>query len=171
MVRRRRPIVSTEGEMRSKGSVSQAGKVSTASGPRKARRSFATRSASPVVGAATTIGRRELRWARPAMVRARAGSGTASTAEDRPSTDAKPGSSRSSGGRSRSTIEWTKGTDGPGPSVGPARSGGGVGPADHVARLARRLGPVERHVGGEEEVTGVVAVAEGDAHRRAHRHL
>ena len=110
MVRSRRPIVSTDGDTRSNGRVSQAGKVSTASAPRYERRSLATRSASPVVGTATTIGRRALSVASPAMARARAGSGTASTAEDRPSTDAKPGSSRRSGGRSRSNMEGAQAT-------------------------------------------------------------
>ena len=45
-MRRRRPMVSTLGDTRSKGRVSQAGNRSTASGPRKARRSAARRSAS-----------------------------------------------------------------------------------------------------------------------------
>ena len=67
------------GDTRSKGSVSHAGNVSTASGPRKVRRSLASRSASPVVGTATTIGRRRLeawparRWSGRAPARERPG--------------------------------------------------------------------------------------------------
>ena len=49
-------MVSTAGLTRSNGSVSHAGNRSTSSGPRKAPRSRASRSASPVVGIATTIG-------------------------------------------------------------------------------------------------------------------
>ncbi len=97
--RRRRPIVSTLGLTRSKGSVSHAGKVSTASGPRNASRSCTSRSASPVVGTATTRGRRSNRCARAATVTARAASGTARVAERRPATWARAGSSRSRGGK------------------------------------------------------------------------
>src|SRR5688572_33505197 len=60
------------------------------------------------------------------MVRARAGSGTASTAWDRPSTDAKPGSSRSRGGRSRSTIRSAQATGALRPRYRRARDAGGV---------------------------------------------
>ena len=101
MARRRRPMVSTLGLTRSKGSVSQAGKTSTSSSPRKARRSWARRSASGLVGTATTSGWRPVRSASPAIAKARAGSATASTADDaaRP---ARPGAGwwRRRGGRS-----------------------------------------------------------------------
>ncbi len=56
MARSRRPMVSTPGLTRSKGSVSHAGNISTWSGPRKAARSWASWSASAAVGTATTIG-------------------------------------------------------------------------------------------------------------------
>src|SRR3954447_9882211 len=98
MARSRRPMVSTLGLTRSKGSVSHAGKTSTWSAPRKAHRSWATRSASVDVGTATTSGCRPLRWARPATVMARAGSGTATTAVLEPASSARAGSARKSGG-------------------------------------------------------------------------
>ena len=80
MARSRRPMVSTLGLTRSKGRVSQAGQTSTSSGPRKAARSWASRSASALVGTATTVGRRPDASATPATAKARAGSGTATTA-------------------------------------------------------------------------------------------
>src|ERR671917_1430399 len=59
------------------------------------------RSASPVVGTATTTGRRLLSVVRAATVIARAGSGTASTALVVPRTPARAGSSRRRGGSDR----------------------------------------------------------------------
>ena len=79
MARSRRPMVSTLGLTRSKGRVSQAGHTSTCSGPRKAVRSWARRSASVLVGTATSVGRRPAASATPATAKARAGSGTATT--------------------------------------------------------------------------------------------
>ncbi len=83
MVRSRRPMVSTLGLTRSKGRVSHAGQMSTSSALRKAARSWASRSASALVGTATTVGWRRVPAAMPAMAKARAGSGTATTAERR----------------------------------------------------------------------------------------
>ena len=77
MTRRRRPIVSVAGDTRSNGSVSHAGKSSTASSPRYCRRSPATRSASARVGTASRTGRRAVAAASVAAKMARAGSGTA----------------------------------------------------------------------------------------------
>ena len=77
MTRRRRPIVSIAGDTRSNGSVSHAGKSSTASAPRYSRRSAASRSASTPVGTASTTGRRAVAVASVAAKSARAGSGTA----------------------------------------------------------------------------------------------
>ena len=91
-------MVSTLGLTRSNGSVSQAGNRSTSSSDMKARRSWATRSASLPVGVATTMGPRLLRWARPAITKARAGSGTASTALVAPARSAIVSSFRRSGG-------------------------------------------------------------------------
>ena len=98
-------MVSTDGLTPARtGSVSQAGKVSTRVGAEVGAQVVG----QPVGVAGGGHGHHDraagARVARPAMVRARAGSGTARTAEDRPSTDAKPGSSRSSGGRSRSNM-------------------------------------------------------------------
>src|SRR5690606_20575987 len=95
------------------------------------------------------MGRRELRVARPATARARAGSGTARTAEDRPSTDAKPGSSRSSGGMSRSSMGTGPGYRRPGPLL----RAGSAGPATVPP------GPVHGGVGGSQQVLGVHAGA------------
>ncbi len=132
MVRRRRPMASTPGLTRSNGRVSQAGKRSTSSGPRKARRSAASRSASVLVGMATTTGWRSVSWARPAMVKARAASGTASTAEEAPARPARAGWRRRRGGRSLRAIR--RGYRGPlaTPSgiwsaPGPVGEGAGVG--------------------------------------------
>src|SRR5206468_800848 len=116
MARRRRPMVSTLGLTRSNGRVSHAGNTSTSSVPRKARRSWATRSASVDVGTATTSGWRPLRWARPAMVMARAGSGTATTAALEPARAARAGSARKSGG---SDVSFTYSTYPAGALIGP----------------------------------------------------
>ena len=139
MVRSRRPMVSTLGLTRSNGSVSQAGKRSTSSAPRKARRSWARRSASVLVGTATTSGWRPLSPARPAMVKARAGSGTASTADDAPASPARAGwrRRRGRGGRAGSPDEGTGGSL-------PIRRGGsddaspGRADEDHILPVIRR---------------------------------
>jgi hypothetical protein len=94
-------MVSTAGLTRSKGRVSQAGKTSTPSSPQNTRRSLARRSASVLVGIATTIGWRLDSSARPATKMARAASGTVSVVVVAPSTSARTGSSRSSGGNDR----------------------------------------------------------------------
>ena len=97
MTRRRRPIVSVAGETRSNGSVSHAGKSSTASSPRYWRRSPAMRSASTPVGTASTTGRRAVALASVAAKIARAGSGTA-TGHARPAVAAATiGSDREQG--------------------------------------------------------------------------
>src|SRR5688572_30634566 len=77
--RRRRPIVSSDGETRSNGSVSHAGKDSTSDAGRNRARSCASRSASAPVGTASRIGRRVVRPASAAVKTTRAASGTATT--------------------------------------------------------------------------------------------
>ena len=94
-------MVSTAGLTRSNGSVSQAGNTSTPSSPQKTRRSWARRSASVLVGVATTIGWRLDSSASPATKMARAASGTVSVVVVAPRTSASTGSSRSSGGNER----------------------------------------------------------------------
>ena len=79
----RRPIVSTPGLTRSKGRVSQAGNRSAAPSS-IADRSPARRSASAVVGVATTIGRRPFSSAMAASTAAWPDSATASEASRRP---------------------------------------------------------------------------------------
>src|SRR5262245_63585148 len=105
MTRRRRPIVSSDGETRSKGSVSQAGNSSTAaSGPKYRARSWATRSASAAVGTATRTGRRVVTRVSAARYSARAGSGTA-TIGARSMTARTAGSSARSAGSSVNASE------------------------------------------------------------------
>ena len=77
--RRRRPIVASDGDTRSNGSVSHAGNSSTSSGPRNCPRSCTSRSASAPVGTASTSGRRVVTSANAATKSARAASGTATT--------------------------------------------------------------------------------------------
>ena len=79
-------MVSIPGLTRSKGRVSHAGKSSTASSPRNVVRSLVSRSASAVMGTAARIGRRVPTLVSAASVTARAASGTARTAAERPST-------------------------------------------------------------------------------------
>ena len=96
ITRRRRPIVSSEGDTRSKGNVSHAGKYSTASGPRNCPRSRTRRSASASVGTARSSGRRVVTPASAATNTARAASGTA-TVDRRATTARSAGSSARSG--------------------------------------------------------------------------
>jgi hypothetical protein len=94
-------MVATSGLTLSNGSVSHAGNSSTWPGPRNVARSWAILSASRTVGVTTSIGRRSLSRATPAMTNAVAASGTARAVDptDRASTMA--GSWRSRGGRVR----------------------------------------------------------------------
>ena len=135
-------MVSTPGLTRSNGSVSQAGKSSTASAPRKR---------GQVVGEALGVGggghgdHERVRCRRVAPARrsamARAGSGTASTALGRPEhLGAGPGSSRSEAGRSVSDIGQADEATGavadrlmpPSPSRGVEDDGPGSSRADGV---------------------------------------
>ena len=105
--RSRRPMVSTFGLMRSKGSVSQAGNSSTDWPPRYRRMSLARRSASVPVGTATTSGVRPARRTREARTTARAGSATANEPVRRPRTAATDGASSRSSGRRSSSVDVT----------------------------------------------------------------
>ena len=89
-------MVSALGLTRSKGRVSHAGKVSTASSPRNAVRSWANRSASEAVGVTMTTGWRADSCVSPAATKAQAASGMATTALDRPARPTRVSSPRSS---------------------------------------------------------------------------
>ncbi len=91
-------MVSNDGDTRSNGSVSQAGKCSTSSGPRNCARSRTSRSASAPVGTASSNGRRVVTPTNDATKRARAASGTA-TVDCRAITARNAGSSARSGAR------------------------------------------------------------------------
>src|SRR6185437_5925627 len=170
MTRRRRPIVSIAGDTRSNGSVSHAGKYSTASAPRNWRRSAARRSASLPVGTASTTGRRAVADASVAPNSARAGSGTA-TACVRPLVAAATMGSfpRSVVSPARAAVSGMRGI-----ALDARRDPGrGRDPGfDHrpayLLRLPRRSPVVAVHRGihavGEDHLHRVGGLLDGDCH-------